>query len=99
MKRPLDKINRAFENRVRLAIMSVLTLNERVDFNTLKESLAVTDGNLATHVAYLERLRYVKVTKQFVGKKTSTTYALTDAGRRAFGAHVDALERLIKEGA
>jgi len=99
VKRPLDKINRAFESRVRLAIMSVLTLNERLDFNTLKESLGVTDGNLATHVARLERLRYVKVTKEFVGKKTLTTYELTEGGRKAFLAHVDALERLIREGA
>lgn len=91
-------MNRAFENRVRLAIMSALALHERIDFNTLKQSLQVTDGNLATHIAVLERLRYVKITKEFVGKKTLTSYALTEGGRRAFVAHVDALAQLIKEG-
>ena len=97
MKRTLKSLNRAFENRVRLGIMSILVVQESIDFKTLKEILDVTDGNLATHVAVLERLHYVRVKKEFVGRKTLTTYGVTERGKRAFSAHIDALERLIRE--
>jgi DNA-binding MarR family transcriptional regulator len=94
----IDNLSKAFESRVRLAAMSVLMVNEAMDFNSLKELLAVTDGNLATHMAVLEREGYVRVQKRFVGKKPHTTYVATSAGRAAFGEHVDALERLIRQG-
>ena len=94
----LDRLNRAFDNRVRLAIMSVLTVREETEFNALKNLLGVTDGNLATHIAVLERHRYVRVRKSFRGRKPVTTYAVTEAGRRAFADHVAALERIIRGG-
>lgn len=93
-----DNLNRAFDNRVRLAIMSVLSVRREIDFNDLKETLGVTDGNLATHVAVLERRKYLRVKKVFVGRKPRTTYAITDSGRKAFASHVDALEEVIREG-
>lgn len=78
--------------------MSILMVNDRADFNTLKDMLDVSDGNLASHITALEKLEYLSVTKGFVGKKTNTTYAATDAGRKAFQEHLDALERLIRGG-
>ena len=95
MKEIISRLNKVFDNRIRLAAMSALMVNESVDFNTLKQALEVTDGNLASHIAALEEEGYVKVTKRFVGKKPHTSYALTLAGRKAFKEHIDALERLI----
>lgn len=95
MKEFIAKLNKAFENRVRLGIMSVLMVNDAVDFNTLKEMLDVSDGNLASHISALEKAEYVLVEKQFVGKKPNTTYSVTKAGRQAFNEHLNALEKLL----
>ena len=77
--------------------MSVLMVNDWVDFGTLKEMLQVTDGNLASHITALEKMEYIKVQKQFVGKKPNTSYAVTKAGKKAFSNHLDALENLLKK--
>jgi len=95
---PVDTLNRAFDNRVRLAIMSVLAVRDEAEFNALKQLLGVTDGNLATHIAVLERRRYLRVRKSFRGRKPVTAYAVTEAGRKAFAEHVAALERIIRGG-
>jgi len=87
--------NKAFESRIRLGIMSILVVNDSVDFATLKAQLQVTDGNMASHLSALEKLDYVEVRKQFIGRKPNTSYAATEAGRIAFASHLDALERLI----
>jgi len=93
----VESLNKAFENRVRLAVMSILVVNDSVDFNSLKQMLSLTDGNLATHIAVLEHKKYVKVDKEFVGKKTLTTYSVTVSGRKAFTEHLNALEKLIRQ--
>lgn len=93
----IHKLNKAFESRVRLGIMSVLMVNDSVDFNTLKELLDVTDGNLASHSGALEREGFIHIKKEFVGKKTLTTYSATKPGVKAFENHLDALEKLIKK--
>lgn len=90
-------INKAFESRVRLGIMSILVVNDMVDFSTIKEQLQVTDGNIASHISALEKLKYVKVKKQFIGKKPNTSYMVTELGKKAFSNHLDALEQLIKQ--
>ncbi len=95
MKDILVNINKLFESKIRLGIMSMLVVNDVVDFNSLKSHLDVTDGNLASHVASLEKAKYIKVNKSFIGKKPNTTYSVSSAGRRAFNEHLDALERLI----
>lgn len=77
--------------------MSALIVNESLDFTSMKESLDVTDGNLASHIASLENEGYIKVKKEFVGKKPLTTYSATASGRRAFTDHLDALEKLIRK--
>ncbi len=91
----IEDLNKAFESRVRLGIMSILMVNDFVDFATLKEQLHITDGNLASHLNALEKLQYIAVKKQFIGKKPNTSYATTIAGKNAFSEHLDALERLI----
>jgi len=78
--------------------MSVLMVNESADFNTLKELLGVTDGNLASHTKALESENYIVIEKQFIGKKPNTSYIATKSGRKAFTEHIDALEKLIKKG-
>jgi DNA-binding HxlR family transcriptional regulator len=98
MSVPLDinALNKAFENRIRLGVMSLLLVNDKLDFNSLKDLLDVTDGNLASHLSALEKNEYISVTKQFVGKKPKTTYCVTPEGRKAFEDHLSALEKLIK---
>jgi len=97
VKNYIAALNKAFESRVRLGIMSILLVNEVVDFGTLKEQLQVTDGNMASHLAALEKAEYISITKQFVGKKPNTTYTVTAEGKKAFSAHLDALEQLIQK--
>ncbi len=97
MKEVIEKLNKAFENRIRLGIMSALMVNASVDFLALKELLDVTDGNLASHVSALEKAEYIAVTKEFVGKKTKTSYMATALGKRAFNQHLNALEKLVKQ--
>ncbi len=93
----IHKLNKAFESRVRLGIMSVLMVNDSVDFNTLKDLLQVTDGNLASHSTALEKEGFIHIKKEFVGKKTLTTYSATKIGIKAFEDHLDTLEKLIKK--
>jgi DNA-binding HxlR family transcriptional regulator len=96
VKTLIEGINKAFESRIRLGIMSALAVNEALDFNALKEYLDVTDGNLASHMKALEKEEFVSVTKSFVGKKPNTKYFMTKAGQKAFNDHLKALENLIK---
>lgn len=91
----IKDLNKHFESRVRLGVMSILMVNDRVDFSTLKETLELTDGNLASHIAALEKNGYILVYKQFVGKKPKTTYEATEKGKDAFLAHLNALEHLL----
>ena len=76
--------------------MSALTVNEKLDFTSLKDFLDVTDGNLASHIKALEKEEFIGVEKTFVGKKPNTKYFITKEGRKAFDDHLKALERLIK---
>jgi DNA-binding MarR family transcriptional regulator len=96
VKNFIDTLNKAFESRIRLGIMSILMVNDQVEFTMLKELLQITDGNIASHISGLEKLGYVSVTKQFVGKKPNTSYAATKAGKDAFSKHIQALEQLIQ---
>lgn len=96
MKNPINGLNKIFESRIRLGVMSTLMVNEEMNFNDLKQLLEVTDGNLATHLLSLEQNGYIKVHKGFIGRKTNTTYAVTKAGEKAFNEHITALENMIK---
>lgn len=96
MNNPITGLNKVFDNRIRLGVMSTLMVNDEISFNDLKQLLEVTDGNLATHLVNLEENGYIKVHKGFIGRKTNTTYAITKAGEKAFADHIAALENMIK---
>lgn len=96
MKEILANINKAFENRIRLGIMSALTVHEKMDFTTLRELLDVTDGNLASHLRALEETGYISMEKQFINRKPNTTYSVTPQGSDSFRNHIRALEELLK---
>jgi len=95
MKIDISGLNRFFENRVRLGIMSILLVNYSYDFNSLKSALQVTDGNLASHLKSLEENGLIKVNKQFIGKKPNTSYSVTESGEKMFRIHLKALENII----
>ncbi len=97
MKEIITNLNKTFDNRTRLGIMSLLLVDDWVEFKRLKELLGLTDGNLASHLKGLEEKKYIKLKKQFVGRKPMTTYACTVAGRKAFEEHLDALEKLLQK--
>ena len=96
MKNIILNINKAFDHRIRLGIMSILMVNEFADFNTLKELLGATDGNLASHTKALEKVDFIRVEKQFIGRKPNTKYIATKLGKQEFKKHINALEKLIK---
>lgn len=96
MENPIGQLNKIFDSRIRIGIMSALMVNEELNFNDLKALIDVTDGNLATHIKTLEENKFIQVEKGFIGRKTNTTYAITKAGQKAFRTHLDALEKIIK---
>lgn len=96
MEKFIHQLNKVFDSRVRLGIMSALVVNEQLNFNQMKEILEVTDGNLASHLKSLEENKYVKVHKGFIGRKTNTTYSITAKGEKAFKEHIEALEKMIR---
>jgi DNA-binding transcriptional ArsR family regulator len=95
MKDILANINKAFENRIRLGIMSVLVVNTSMDFISLRELLDVTDGNLASHLRALEEAGFITMEKKFINRKPNTTYTITPEGVLSFKSHLKALEILI----
>src|SRR3984893_14605630 len=96
MRNPIGNLNKIFDSRIRMGVMSVLLVNDEVNFNDLKQLLELTDGNLASHLTNLEENGYIKVHKGFIGRKTNTTYSITKAGEKAFKEHVEALEIMIR---
>lgn len=97
MKNPIADLNKIFDSRIRLGVMSMLVVNDEIGFNDLKQMLELTDGNLASHLNTLEQAEFIKVHKGFIGRKTSTTYSITAFGKQAFKAHLDALEKMIRK--
>ena len=92
----IDKLNKDFESRVRLGIMSILMVNDWVDFTEMKTLLNITDGNLASHSTALEKADYIEIKKEFMGKKPKTSYRVTNLGRASFVSHLNSLEKLFK---
>jgi DNA-binding HxlR family transcriptional regulator len=95
VKNSFSNLQKVFESRIRLGIMSALMVNDTLDFNALKELLRLTDGNLASHLKALEQQEIIVVSKQFVGRKPSTSYQATGKGKDLFRLHLKALEALI----
>jgi len=96
MNNLIANLNKVFDSRIRLGIMSALMVNAGVNFIELKELINVTDGNLASHLKTLEENGFIKVQKGFIGRKTTTIYSVTKAGEKAFKLHLDALEKMIR---
>lgn len=96
MKDVLKDLDKAFENRIRLGIMSALMVNDSLDFNSLKDLLGITDGNLASHLKLLEKSKYIDYTKEFQNRKPKTKYTATIMGKNAFKKHIYAIEQLLK---
>ena len=96
MKEVLKDLDKAFENRIRLGIMSALVVNDYLDFTSLKELLGATDGNLASHLRSLEKYQYVEYVKEFINRKPNTNYSATIQGKNAFKKHIEAIEQLLK---
>jgi DNA-binding MarR family transcriptional regulator len=91
----IENLNKIFDSRIRLGIMSALMVNAELNFNELKELLDITDGNLASHIKTLEENNLIKVEKGFIGRKTNTTYSITKVGEKSFKNHLTALEKMI----
>lgn len=94
---PINKLNKVFESRIRIGVMSALVVNDQLSFNDLKGLIDVTDGNLSSHLKTLEDNGYIKVQKGFIGRKTNTTYSITKEGDKAFKDHIHALEQIINK--
>jgi len=95
VKNIILNINKTLDNRIRLGIMSILMVNEYAEFNMLKQYLGVTDGNLSSHTKALEKVNFIRIEKQFIGKKPNTKYFSTTLGKLEFKKHIIALEKLI----
>ena len=90
------ELDRLIHERVRLAIVSALAVNDSLTFNDLKQLLNTTDGNLSVHARKLEEAQYVVCNKYFDGRTPKTEYRLTAAGRRALERYLDHMEALIR---
>ena len=88
-------IDDVIHQRTRLAIMATLAAVEGLEFNTLKAELGLTDGNLSTHAASLERASYVRIIKDFKGRKPRTTLAITAKGRKALRRYAESLQAIL----
>lgn len=91
----ISEIDEVIHGRLRLGIMAYLSGSGTADFNELKARLAASDGNLSVHLRKLEEAGYVAIAKSFIGRKPLTRVALTDKGRSAFVAYLDAIEKLL----
>ncbi|PWU09315.1 MAG: transcriptional regulator [Terriglobia bacterium] len=90
------KLDRLIHERLRLGILSALSVNESLTFNELKKLLDTTDGNLSVHARKLEEAGYIACTKSFEGRMPRTDYRLTAPGKRALERYLDHMEALIR---
>lgn len=89
------KLDRLIHERLRLGILSALSVNETLTFNELKKLLDTTDGNLSVHARKLEEAGYLSCQKSFEGRMPKTEYRLTASGRKALERYLDHMEALI----
>jgi len=94
---PFLQLDRVIHEKGRLAIMSLLAASPELSFTELRDGLGMTDGNLMTHVRALQQEGYVSVTKSYKDKRPLTTCSLTSAGRKAFAAYIDLLEKIVRQ--
>jgi DNA-binding MarR family transcriptional regulator len=89
-------LDRVIHERIRLAIVSALSVNPILTFAELKKLLSTTDGNLSVHSRKLEDAGYIAVEKKFEGRVPRTEYRLTAAGRAALERYLTHMEALIR---
>jgi DNA-binding MarR family transcriptional regulator len=94
----IGEIDEVIHGRMRLGIMAWLADAEVADFNQLKAVLNATQGNLSVHLRKLEDAGYIAIEKSFLGRKPLTRARITEAGRQAFAAYLDAIARLVERG-
>jgi DNA-binding MarR family transcriptional regulator len=94
---PFLNLDRVIHEKVRLAMMSLLAASPEMSFTELRDTLAMTDGNLTTHIRTLQEAGYVAVTKSFQNNRPLTTCALTAKGRKAFTGYIDLLEQIVRQ--
>jgi DNA-binding MarR family transcriptional regulator len=94
---PFLQLDRVIHEKGRLAIMSMLAASPELSFTELRDALAMTDGNLTTHIRTLQETGYVSVTKSFQNNRPLTTCSLTAAGKKAFASYIDLLEQIIRQ--
>ncbi len=91
----IANIDEVIHGRLRLGVMAYLSTAQAADFNELKAKLQASDGNLSIHLRKLEEAGYVVIDKGYAGRKPLTRVRLTDKGRDAFLAYLDAIEKLV----
>jgi len=94
---PFLQLDRVIHEKGRLAIMSMLAASPELSFTELRDALAMTDGNLTTHIRALQEAGYVAVAKSFQNRRPLTTCSLTAAGRKAFTGYINLLERIVQQ--
>ncbi len=94
---PFQKLDRVIHETGRMAIMSLLAANAELSFTEIRNTLNMTDGNLAMHVRTLQQAGYVGVTKSFQDRRPRTTCALTAAGRTAFEKYIETLAEIVRQ--
>ncbi len=94
---PFQQLDRVIHEKGRLAIMSMLAASPELSFTELRDALAMTDGNLTTHIRALREAGYVSVAKSFQNRRPLTTCSLTAAGRKAFTEYINLLEQIVQQ--
>ncbi len=94
---PFRQLDRVIHEKGRLAIMSMLAASPELSFTELRDALAMTDGNLTTHIRALQEAGYLAVAKSFQNHRPLTTCSLTAAGRKAFTEYINLLEQIVQQ--
>ena len=94
---PFLQLDRVIHEKGRLAIMSMLAASPELSFTEMRDALAMTDGNLTTHIRALQEAGYVTVAKSYQNRRPLTTCSLTAAGRKAFAGYIDLLEKIVRQ--
>lgn len=97
MKESIEQLDEVIHQKVRLGLMAILAGRDGADFGALRDQLGLTDGNLSSHLAQLEKRHYIRVEKAFVSRKPKTTVFITTKGKEALHRYVDLLRRILDE--
>jgi DNA-binding MarR family transcriptional regulator len=93
----LLQLDRVIHEKGRLAIMSMLAATPELSFTEMRDALAMTDGNLTTHIKALQQEGYVTIAKSVQNRRPLTTCSLTAAGRKAFAEYINLLEKIVRQ--